>query len=235
MGTSSDHRGGSGGAWSRAQGIASDWAGKGGGSAGDGVAGVVGAAAQALAAALGGASAVALQEAAGATARLGGLASVASREGIPEALRQSGLGDLIGKSNLDVQEGLIDFLAGDDPTSRDDDAIRHAAEEAANAFTEQAEDLNQIVLDEERALRLLEVFLAAWLTRMISRQLGTALTEATPAQAEARSREIREYIGVRLDQLLAGRPLLSVDWSGPEGRSLATQAIRDALDVFKDD
>lgn len=235
MGTSSDHKGGSGGAWSRAQSIAGDWSGKGGGGAGDGVAGVVAAAAGALAAAAGGASALALQQAAAATARLAGLASVAATDGVPEALRRYGLDSLIGKPSFDVQEGLIEFLAGSDPISREDDAIRHAAEEAANAFTEQAEDLEQIVVDEERALRLLETFLAAWLTRMINVQLGTALTEASPAQAEARSREIRDYVGVRLDQLLAGRPLLTVDWNNAEGRQLAAQAIQDALEVFRAD
>ena len=109
--------------------------------------------------------------------------AVAATDGVPEALRRYGLDSLIGKPSFDVQEGLIEFLAGRDPISREDDAIRHAAEEAANAFTEQAEDLEQIVVDEERALRLLDTFLAALLTRMIPVQPGSALTEPAPAPA----------------------------------------------------
>src|SRR4051812_32905564 len=124
MGTSSDHRGGVGAAWSRARTTATQWSEAGGGPAGPGVAAVVG---QAVAA-LGASAAAAVATAAPALARLGGLTAAASGPGgLGPALVERGLGDLLGKPALELRAALIDYLAGD-PVSRDDQLVRLAAE-----------------------------------------------------------------------------------------------------------
>lgn len=230
MGTSSDHRGGLGPAWSRARSQAGAWAAAGGGDGAGGVASVVAGAARALAGALTPAAAAPAES----LARLGGLAAASSGPGgLPRALEDHGLADLIGRPPAEVQAALVDFLAGD-PTSRDADAVRLAAEQVVAQLMEDAADLDAIVVDEERAEHLLETFLAAWLARLILRELGTSLVDPSPAAAEERSQEVREYIAARLRFLLKDRRVTQIDWASPPGQQIARETIRGAMEVFRE-
>lgn len=229
MGTSSDHRGGNGPGWSRARSAAGSWASSGGGA---GVAAVVGAAARAL----GGSLALsATTPPAEALARLGSLAAASARAGgLPAALAERGLGHLVGRSPRDVQAALVEFLAGE-PVSRDSEAVRLAAEQVVAELMEDAEDLEAIVVDEARAERLLAAFLAAWLSRLILRELGTSLSDPSPAAAEARSQEVRDYVAARLRYLMADRRVTQIDWTSPEGEQVARQTVLGAIEIFRED
>lgn len=225
MGTSSSHPGGSGGAWSAARGTAAAWS---AGNPSVDVARVVGQAVAALAQALAAAPPTAAQAA---VARLGGLAAGAAQGGLPAALAGQGLGHLVGRPPDEVRSALVDWLAGS-PDSRDADAVRLAAEQAVSDLMESATDLDRLVVDEARAEGLIEAFVAAWLARVICRELAAALVDTAPAAHEARAAEIREYVAARLQHLLAGRAVTSIAWNSPEGRDVAARTIRGALEIF---
>lgn len=225
MGTSSSHPGGSGGAWSAARGTAGAWS---AGNPSVDVARVVAQAVAALAQALAAAPPATAQSA---VARLGGLAAGTAQGGLPAALAGQGLGHLVGRPPDEVRAALVDWLAGS-PDSRDADAVRLAAEQAVSDLMESAADLDDIVVDEARAERLIEAFVAAWLARVICRELAGALVDTAPAAHEARAAEIREYVAARLEHLLAGRAVTSIAWNGPEGRDVAARTVRGALDIF---
>jgi hypothetical protein len=230
MGTSSDHTGGNSAAWSKARASGRDWASAGGG-AGGGLARVVADAAAALAGYEGTSARAAATPA---LARIGSLAGgpgAPAGETLNEALRRNGLDDLTGRPPAEVHAALVDFIAGD-PEDRDADLVRAAADEAVAEVLESAEDLDAIVIDEEAASRMMKRFVAEWLTRLITRELGTALVDQNPNEAERRSAEIREYVSERLADLTTDQPITSIDWSSPTGTDESRRILAGAREVF---
>lgn len=226
MGTSSDHPGGGGTAWAKARSSGRDWASAGGGS-GPGLIRLVADAA----AALGGHESSAATAAAGpALARIGGLAAGPNDQSLASTLRERGI-DLTDRPPHEVHAALVDYIAGD-PEDRDSDLVRAAADEAVAEALEDADDLDSLVLDEAATERMMTTFVTEWLTRLISRDLGPALIDQNPHEAEQRSAEIREYIAERLANLLADRSILDIDWSSTAGDNEAQRILADAREVF---
>lgn len=230
MGTSSDHSGGTSQAWSKARTSGRDWASSGGGQ-GPGLARVVADAAAALA---GYEGTSAVNAAAPAMSRLGDLATGPSDQNLSDALRRHGLDDLTGRPPDEVHAALVDYIAGD-PKDRDADLVRAAADEAVAQVLETADDLDAIVIDQAAAERMMQAFLVEWLTRLINRELGTALTDQNPAEAEQRSREIREYVSESIATSLEERPITAIDWSSGGADGEARRILISAREVFADD
>jgi hypothetical protein len=227
VGTSSDHPGGSGKAWNKARTSGREWASSGGGS-GPGLIGLVANAAAALA---GYEGAAATRAAAPGVTRIGGLASGPPDQTLNDALRRNGLDDLIGRPPQEVHAALVDFIAGD-PEDRDADLVRQAADEAVAELLETADDLEAIVVDEAAGERMMLRFLTEWLTRLITRELGTALLDQNAREAEQRSAEIREYIAERLAALIERTPIADIDWNNTESNTEARRILDGAREVF---
>jgi hypothetical protein len=230
MGTSSDHPGGSGGSWTKARNSARNWAGSGGGS-GPGLALLVANAAGAL---TGHAAAAAPTAAARPLARIGGLGGgpgAPPGETLNQSLVRNGLENLAGKSPTELHGILVDFIAGD-PQDRDADLVRDAADEAVGDLLDDADDLDNLVIDPAVAAQMMQRFVTGWLTRLIVRELGTVLTDANPHAQGQRVAEIRDYIFERVASVTDSLKLGEVDWSGPEGTSRARRILDDAREVF---
>ncbi|MBF4161023.1 hypothetical protein [Nocardioides acrostichi] len=227
MGTSSDHSGGVGAAWQKARKSGRDWANAGGGS-GPGLVKLVADAAAALAGYEGTSAA---RAAAPGLARIGGLAAGPPDQNLNDAFRREGLDDLVGRPLEEVHAALVDYIAGD-PEDRDADLVRSAADEAVTEVLESADDLDNIVIDQATAERMMQRYLTEWLTRLITRELSTAITDPNPHEAERRSSEIREYVTERLANVIADRAITSIDWAGPDGAREARQILDGAREVF---
>lgn len=230
MGTSSDHSGGSGTAWNAARASGRNWAEAGGGQ-GPGLVRLVTDAITALAGYEGASASAA---AAPALARIGGLASgpgTPPGETLNQALVRNGLDDLTGRPPADIHAALVDFIAGE-PDDRDAALIRDAADEAVADLLDNAADLDALVIDADTAERIALRFLSEWLTRLITRELGTTLVDVSAAQAEQRSAEIRDYVTERLTTLRVTQPLASIDWRTADGTAQARAIVDGAREVF---
>lgn len=229
MGTSSDHSGGSGQAWNKTRTSGREWASQGGGS-GPGLVRLVADAAAALAGYEGSSAATA---AVPGISRIGGLASGPPDQNLNDALRRNGLDDLIGRPPDEVHAALVDFIAGD-PGDRDADLVRQAADEAVAELLETAEDLDAIVVDAAAGERMMLRFITEWLTRLITRELGTTLVDQNAREAEQRSAEIREYIAERLAALGERTAIADIDWNGPDGDVESRRILNGAREVFEE-
>lgn len=230
MGTSADHPGGSGTAWNKARASGREWANQGGGS-GPGLVRLVANAAAALAGGYEGTAAT--NAAAPGVSRIGGLASGPPDQTLNDALRRNGLDDLIGRPLAEVHAALVNFIAGD-PEGRDADLVRQAADEAVAELLETSDDLDALVVDVAAGERMMLRFLTEWLTRLITRELSTALLDANARAHEARSAEIREYIAERLAALTERTPIADIDWNSADGNTEARRILNGAREVFEE-
>ena len=167
-------------------------------------------------------------------ARIGGLAAGPTEQNFNDALRREGLDSLVGRPLDEIHAALVDYIAGD-PEDRDADLVRSAADEAVTEILESAEDLDDLVIDQATAERMMQRYLIEWLTRLITRELSTAITDQNPHRAEQRSAEIREYVTERLANVIADRAIASIDWAGPDGTREARDILDGAREVFADE
>ena len=224
MGTSSDHKGRSGGEWTAYKSAATSFAKSGGRSR----------AARALSrhvSAGGGATAVSTSAVSGRTVGrkagrfLAGLASV----GLDQTLDELGLHHLIGADRYEVVAALIDYLAGDGD-SRDAAAARDAACDLIDALFGDAADyegLEAVEVDAAEVERLLLLFLTKYIinrAEIIAERLNRY---ADAQQALAREEEIHEFVSAMLMLQLDGVDPLAVDWEGDKG----TQILQTTFDA----
>jgi len=226
MGTSSDHSGGNSNAWNKARNSGRNWASSGGG---DGT-GLVKLLADVAAALTGYEGHVAANAATPALARLGDLSQGPTRDALVEVMQQRGK-DLTECTLGEIHEALVDYLAGE-PEDRDADLTRFAADQTVTELLDQADDIDNIIITEATAERLLSTFICEWLTRLIVRELGTAIVEASPAESQQRVTEIHDYIAARLGATIGGRSLAGMDWKTDAGRQTAFEILSGAREVF---
>lgn len=226
MGTSSDHSGGNSNAWNRARNSGRNWASAGGG---DG-AGLVKLLADVAAALSGYEGRVAANASSPALARLGDLSQGPTRDVLAEVMRQRGK-DLTDCTLQEVHEALVDYLAGE-PEDRDADLTRFAADQTVTELLDQTDDIDNVVITDATAERLLSTFVCEWLTRLIVRELGTSIIEANPADSQHRVSEIQQYVSARLGAAMRGRAFSGVDWRSDTGRQTAFEILNGAREVF---
>jgi hypothetical protein len=183
---------------------------------------------------LGGAAAAATSGLAGRTGvqGLGGFLADMGSSGLDAALRETGLADLVGRDRFDIVDGLVTQLAGPGD-ELDSNAARDAMCEVLDDLFTDADswaelDDPALRIDEQQIVTLLEKFLAHYIYNrvpVIAERLGRITDPETARKAD---REFRLMIeGCVKLELMAIDPL-RVDWRGPEGRSIADQAMQSA-------
>ena len=224
MGTSSDHKGGSGGAWTPYKIAATGFAKNGGRNR----------AALALGrhvSAIGGAAAASSSSASGravgsrAGRFLSGLASV----GLDQTLDELGLHDLVGADRYEVVTALVDYLSGDGD-SRDAAAARDAACDLIDALfgdVSDYEELMAVEVDAAEVERLLLLFLTKYIVNRADIIAERLNRYADAQQARAREEEIRDFVSAMLMLQLNQLDPLAVDWEGEQG----TQILQTTFDA----
>lgn len=223
MGTSSDHQGGSGGAWTPYKTAATGFAKHGGsGRAGRALRGHV--------AAIGGASAAASSAVSGRSVgtRAGRLLSGLATAGLDQTLDELGLRHLVGADRYEVVAALVDYLAGNGD-SRDAAAARDAACDLIDALFADITDygeLSAVEVDATEVERLLRLFLTRYVinrAEIIAERLNRY---ADPQEALAREEDLRQFVSAMLELQLSVVDPLAVDWEGDQG----TQILQTTFD-----
>lgn len=233
MGTSSDHPGGVGGAWTPYKVAVSNFVKRGGRPRFDKVlsryVGAMGGAASAAAAA----SSAGL----GTAGALGDFSAGFATEGLTETLKRLDLGNLVGQGRWEVLDGLSEALLDDSSTDRD---VAHFALEKAfsELFPEDAqtyEELEAVELNGDDVIALIQSFVMWMAYRGVEQMLDQKYadiqdpTELAQRDAEAKAR-LKSL--VRLE--LVGTDPLKVDWKGPEGQGIIGRVIEAFYQVMEE-
>lgn len=225
MGTSSDFKGSSGGAWTPYKRAITDYAKHGGQERLERVI-------ARHVAALGGATAASRAPAAvGGAQRLGGLLSGIATEGLGPTLERLELGHLVGRGRYEVLEALVAIITGPG-SDLEVEAARQAACDVIEQLFERRntfEEMEAIEINEATLLKLLQSFLALCAFYRILPQLTERLTKfSNPTDATELEDEMREFIRALVQLNLAGQDPLSLDWEGAQGRSLLRSVVQGA-------
>lgn len=227
MGTATTNTGPKTKEWANAKRRATRWAKGGGGDTGSGVSGVVSAAATALAAGGG------LLGSAGPRAgqRLGGLLSGFASTGVAPTLEARGLAHLVGLTGIDLLVALVDYVA-EDQAGLESVAVRRAADAVFAEIIDEL-DVGEVVLDEERVERLLELYWGSYISSIVLQALDKSLMDAAPADAVRLRDEIRSTVLALLEHHLEGRSVLSIDWTGEEGFRIMDEIRTETIFVVR--
>ena len=226
MGTSSDHTGDSGGAWTAYKRAATSYAKHGG----------IGRAGRVLkrhVAAMGGATGASHSAEAGRIAggRAGSLLVGLATVGLERpTLERLGLQRLIGSDRYEVIAALLDFIGGEGG-DRDAAAARDAAcdlIESVFGDVPEFEQLAAIAVDSEEIERLLLGFLANYVVNRAEVVAERLNRYGNVQQAIDREQELFDYVSAMLDLQLSGTDPLSVDWAGSQG----DQILRETFDAL---
>ena len=217
MGTSSDHKGRSGGAWTPYKHAATGFAKNGGRNR----------AALALSrhvGAMGGAAAAASSARSGRAvgSRAGRFLSGFASVGLDQTLDEIGLDHLVGADRYEVVTALVDYIAGDGD-SRDAAAARDAACDLIDALFGDVSDYEELVeveVDGPEVERLLLLFLTKYIINRAEIIAERINRYADVQQALAREGEIRDFISAMLMLQLSEVDPLAVDWDGEQGAQI---------------
>ncbi|MER7278050.1 hypothetical protein ABT369_26770 [Dactylosporangium sp. NPDC000244] len=166
--------------------------------------------------------------------RLGDFLTDIGTGDLGSALRDAGLERLVGQDRFDVLDELITYIAGDG-SDADSQAARDAACDVIDDVFGDADswdDLHATAISAEDLPRLLEAFLARYIyNRMpvVAERLSRLFDPQAAQQADADMRAIIE------DMVAIAMPTdpFNVDWSGPQGRQIADDALRRAYEAFE--
>ena len=185
---------------------------------------------------LGGSSAAAGGARAGtsALARLGGLLAGIAASGLAPALAQCGLGDLVGKDRFDVLDELVTLIAGDG-ADVESQAARDAAFDVVDELYADADtwaELEATGVTPESLKQLLTMFLARYVYNRLPVLAERLARLMDPGAARDADRQIvhmvRDLVVLRMPD-----DALAFDWSGPDGRQFAEDAVRDVYDILE--
>lgn len=232
MGTSTDVTGPKGGSWAHARSRTTAFAKS--GDRNDALGAL-----RHYVAALGGAGAAAASAGYGTRTggRLGAFAAGVANEGLEQTLRKLGLGGLVGKDRLEVLDGILQYILGDDDANVDERAAATQAtlETLAEFFDPDATEFDQLEpasIDEALIEQMLVTFLANWLfNRHLNLFQERLLKHDDAADREQDMRDIVTSV-IRLN--LHDRSPLDVEWNGPEGTQILEGAIREAYDALEE-
>src|SRR6266511_1471495 len=166
--------------------------------------------------------------------RLGALLAGIEDHGLGPTLVDLGLAPLVGLSRFDVLDELVTLIAGDGD-DLDSQAARDAACDVLDELFQGAdtwEQLEAATVSADELRGLLEVFLAHYVYNrvpVIAERLGRLADPEAMRRADAQLRQIVEdLVAIRLPA-----DPFTVDWSGPEGVTIAADAIRDVYQTLE--
>jgi hypothetical protein len=159
--------------------------------------------------------------------RLGALLTGIGGPGLADTLAALGLASLVGHPRFDALDELVTLVAGDG-NDLDSQAARDAACDVLDALFADAdawEELTSTTVSRQELISLLEMFLARYVYNrvpVIAERLGRL---ADPEAARRADDEMRQIVEDLVAIRLPADPF-AVDWSGPQGRTIAEDAIR---------
>ena len=166
--------------------------------------------------------------------RLGALLAGIEDRGLGPTLVDLGLASLVGLSRFDVLDELVTLLAGDGD-DLDSQAARDAACDVLDELFQDTDTWDQLeaaTVSADELRGLLEMFLAHYVYNrvpVIAERLGRLADPEAMRRADAQLRQIVEdLIAIRLPA-----DPFTVDRSGPEGATIAADAIRDVYETLE--
>ncbi len=176
--------------------------------------------------------------AAAAVARaLGGFVSNVATVGLDEALRRARLDALIGRSAVEILDGLLDRLGGPASTIDEVDA-RNALASVRATILEDATtpaEIEAILVEQAASLEnLLAQFIGFYVYEQFCRVFFERLVQRHgEAKAESFLDQIRDFIVSTLANRTPDRDLTKIAWDGTEGRNLIREIMETTLSIFE--
>ena len=175
----------------------------------------------------------------GATARLAAFLSNVSTGGFAAAVRQLGLASLAGRPAHDVMAAITNAIAPRGATLADAAARQAIADtlvalwEARGVVDGGLDRLQTMTADDVRGAIIDSV--SSYIFYQWVLELGRAIERKAVStnQAITMEREMRQYIRDTLQLDLARTDVLSVDWSGAQGREITAKVYADAFALIE--
>jgi len=153
---------------------------------------------------------------------------------VEPTLRGLGLNHLVGLAGVELLMGLVEYVSPE--TSGLEQSAVSAATDATIAEMYEIAPDGDILGNELLVAGLIETYFSHYIAGLILRALSKSLIDAAPGEDAARmEREVRDHVAALLEHHLDGRQVLSVDWTGDDGRELSETITREVLDVLRGD
>lgn len=164
-----------------------------------------------------------------------GLLLMARMQGFEKALEHAGLNDLIGKSNVEIYMGLLDYFAGSSSTL-DDSIVRDSM----------AELLKEVFLDvpDEKSFEDImndldmNKFVIGLIIKFIQKDFFVNFAEKIEAKCKSidgykdAEKKIKDYIRVKIETRYSIDDLSKIDWGGQQGKIFINDRCSEVIRVF---
>jgi hypothetical protein len=164
-----------------------------------------------------------------------GFFSMAKMQGLEKALEHVGLNDLIGKSNVEIYMGLLDYFAGSSSTL-DDSIVRDSmAELLKELFLDVSDEksFEDIISDLD-----MNKFIKDLITKFIQKDFFVNFSEKIEAKCKNideykdAEKKIKDYIKVKIDTRYSTDDLSKIDWHGQQGKTFINDRCNEVIKVF---
>lgn len=170
--------------------------------------------------------------------RVADFINAVSQQGLAESYQKAGLGELAGKATEEVVHSILDYLGGPGSTFDEVDG-RHAeillmAEllEGADTILDVEARLAALAMPSELAT-LLTKFFGFYIFEQFNRVYYERLVQRIgAAKAERFLGQIKDFIREELRSQTFDLDITKVDWSGEQGKQIATEIFERTLHVF---
>jgi len=164
-----------------------------------------------------------------------GFFGLAKTEGFNAALEKSGLSDLIGKDNLEVYSGLLDYFSGNGSTL-DDSVIRDSIGEVMQeqlSNIEEGKSFEDMISDLD-----MNQFISDLITKFVQKDFLLNFAEKIEAKCgsidkyKTAENQIKDFIQLSISSSYSAEELSSIDWFKQEGREFIDSRCNEVLRVF---
>ena len=158
--------------------------------------------------------------------------------GFRKAFEDAGLGSLEGKSLSEIVYSLLDYLGGSSSTLDDTDiqtALCDLVTEILNGADslEEFEEAIQTKSHGEFLENLIISFFGYYVYQQFCRVFYAQLiANIGERQADESINEIREYICLKVKDVVSDRDVKQIDWNGSQGQQIIEEILQRTLEVF---
>lgn len=164
-----------------------------------------------------------------------GFLSIAKLHGLEKALEHAGLSDLIGKSNVEIYMGLLDYFIGSNNTLDDSIVWDSMAELLKELFLDVPNDksFEDIMNDID-----MNKFIKDLITKFIQKDFFVNFSEKIEAKCKSideykdAEKKIKDYIRVKIDTGYLTDDLSKIDWNGQQGKTFISDRCNEVIKVF---
>ncbi len=164
-----------------------------------------------------------------------GFFSIAKLQGFEKALEHAGLSDLIGKSNMEIYMGLLDYFVGSSNTLDDSIVWDSMAELLKELFLDVPGDksFEDIINDLD-----MSKFIKDLITKFIQKDFFMNFSEKIESKFKGideykdAEKKIKDYIRIKIDTQYSIDDLSKIDWHGQQGKHFINDRCNEVIRIF---